>query len=336
MRVAYVIGTFSAHPVVMGAMHEFLSWAIEPSTPALYDEMNARCARLGRRRRTVTSPPRRCRVHVVHFASVWTSASRAGPLPLAPAVLPARGGRDAELGRDGRCLATMDFTEKDYDALRDKLVEAAPRDEGGRLVAHGRRTPWEGERHASRTDAGDGGEPRADPGRSRRSTPRSCGASRTTTTPRTATPINQLFHIISSSVFLVCYGLAFRDLTTAMWAGLAALFLRQVGHAVLEPPCHDKEATLLGYNTRNKTLILGTYLVIPIVDLFRAGSFMAEGLAADVAFHWFAWTGVVVLGRVAYLAWTHGPWLALVWFVKLITDPVTDLIAYAPRFLRVA
>ena len=50
-------------------------------------------------------------------------------------------------------------------------------------------------------------------------------------------------------MFLGCYVLAFWDLTTAMWAGLAALFLRQIGHAVLEPPCHDKEATLLGYNT---------------------------------------------------------------------------------------
>ena len=65
--------------------------------------------------------------------------------------------------------------------------------------------------------------------------------------------VNQLFHIVSSSVFIGCYALAFWDLTTAMWAGLGALFLRQIGHAILEPPCHDKEATLLGFNTRNKT-----------------------------------------------------------------------------------
>ena len=84
--------------------------------------------------------------------------------------------------------------------------------------------------------------------------------------------INQLFHILSSSAFLGCYVLAFWDLTTAMWAGLAALFLRQFGHAILEPPCHDKEATLLGYNTRNKTLILGTYLAIPIVNVVWSGA----------------------------------------------------------------
>jgi hypothetical protein len=28
--------------------------------------------------------------------------------------------------------------------------------------------------------------------------------------------------------------------------------------------------------------------------------------------------------------------MALVWFVKLATDPLTDVIAYSPRFLRPA
>src|SRR5262249_50063390 len=47
MRVAYVVGTFSAHPAVMGAMSEFLQWLDDPATPALYDEMNDRCAPWG-------------------------------------------------------------------------------------------------------------------------------------------------------------------------------------------------------------------------------------------------------------------------------------------------
>jgi glutamate-1-semialdehyde 2,1-aminomutase len=148
--------------------------------------------------------------------------------------------------------------------------------------------------------------------------------------------VNQLFHIISSSAFLVCYGLVFWDLTAAMWAGLAALFLRQIGHAVLEPPCHDKEAVLLGYNTRNKTLILGTYLLIPAVYMARASAWTGEALwplVAPVAQALFLWTALVVMGRVAYLIGAKGAWLALVWFVKLITDPVTDLLAYSPRYL---
>jgi glutamate-1-semialdehyde 2,1-aminomutase len=121
-----------------------------------------------------------------------------------------------------------------------------------------------------------------------------------------------------------------------MWAGLAALFLRQVGHAVLEPPCHDKEAVLLGYNTRNKTLILGVYLLIPVAFLLQASSWSVEALwamAAPMAQALFLWTGVVVAGRVAYLIGAKGFRLALVWFVKLITDPLTDIFAYSPRFL---
>ena len=43
MRIAYVIGTFSAHPVVMGAMNEFLHWLLRPETPELYTEAQRRC-----------------------------------------------------------------------------------------------------------------------------------------------------------------------------------------------------------------------------------------------------------------------------------------------------
>ena len=80
---------------------------------------------------------------------------------------------------------------------------------------------------------------------------------------------NQLLHLVSSSVFFYCYpSLAF-DLTTAMCLGLAALFVRQFGHAVLDHACHDKEMTLLGYNTRNKTLIVLGYTLIPLVRARR-------------------------------------------------------------------
>jgi glutamate-1-semialdehyde 2,1-aminomutase len=44
MPLAYVVGTFSAHPAVMGAMFEFLTWVSEPAAGARYDEMNGRCA----------------------------------------------------------------------------------------------------------------------------------------------------------------------------------------------------------------------------------------------------------------------------------------------------
>ena len=59
-------------------------------------------------------------------------------------------------------------------------------------------------------------------------------------------------------------------------------------------------------------------------------------VAATVAEQWLLWTALVVGGRVAYLVWLHGARLALVWFVKLVSDPLTDLAAYSPRFLQMA
>jgi glutamate-1-semialdehyde 2,1-aminomutase len=337
MRIAYVIGTFSGHPVVMGAMNEFLRWVVEPSAAAEYAEMNARCAdwvhATNRRLAEATLPLR-----VMHMGTVWTVLfTEPGRYNwLLQYYLRAEGVTLSWVGT-GRCLSNMDFTEKDYADLQTKLLDAARamradgwwltaaqnpgreksmrrrliRDVIGSLVRvprplatfyHEVMRRKKDDHHASHSDL-----------------------------------TNQLFHIISSSVFLGCYVLAFWDLTTAMWAGLAALFLRQVGHAILEPPCHDKEALLLGYNTRNKTLILGAYLAIPAIHLLLAPAWTFEALrpvGAMIAWQWFLWTAAVVGGRVIYLVWAHNVWLALVWFVKLATDPLTDIAAYSPRYLR--
>jgi glutamate-1-semialdehyde 2,1-aminomutase len=143
--------------------------------------------------------------------------------------------------------------------------------------------------------------------------------------------INQFFHLLSSSTFIYCYLVAFSDLTRAMFLGLAALFIRQFGHAILEPPSHDKEALLLGFNTRNKTLIVAGYLLIPIIQLARAGSFSFAGImsmAPTIALLWFLWTLAVVLGRVGLLIWKYDFRTSMIWFVKLVTDPFTDILAY--------
>ena len=338
MRVAYVIGTFSAHPVVMGAMNEFLRWATAPSTVEQYEEMNERCARWAdeTNRRLAEA---RLPVRVVHLGTVWTVLfTEPGRYNwLLQYYLRAQGVTLSWVGT-GRCLSAMDFTPADYEALQMKLVGAAHQMHADgwwldarthpeiakrmrarlvrELVASLVRVPQpiqrfyaevmrrkEHDHHASHSDR-----------------------------------VNQLFHIISSSAFLVCYVLLFRNLTMAMWVGLAALFLRQLGHAVLEPPCHDKEATLLGYNTRNKSLILGVYLLIPIVHLLLASVWTGEILrekAALVAQQWFLFTLLVVVGRMGYLVWAHGVRLAIVWFVKLATDPITDIVTYTPHFVRV-
>ena len=61
LRIAYVVGTFSAHPVVMGAMNEFLRWVVGARGGGLVPAAQRGEARSGRARRTGTWQPPRCR-----------------------------------------------------------------------------------------------------------------------------------------------------------------------------------------------------------------------------------------------------------------------------------
>jgi len=73
-------------------------------------------------------------------------------------------------------------------------------------------------------------------------------------------------------------------------------------------------------------------LLIPIAEA-RALSWEVFGsMIGPIALNWFLWTVLVVLGRVVYLVWRHGFRISMIWFVKLITDPVTDIFAYFPRW----
>jgi glutamate-1-semialdehyde 2,1-aminomutase len=337
MRIAYVVGTFSAHPVVMGAMNEFLQWVTDPSTIPQYAEMNERCAQWAREtnhRLADADLPLR----VVHLGTVWTVLfTQPGRYNwLLQYYLRAEGVTLSWVGT-GRCLSSMDFTDKDYDALGTRLLGAAHamRADGWWLSAA--EHPEREKRMRARLIREVVGSVVRIPKPLQAFYAEVMRRKKDDHHASHSNAVNQIFHIISSSVFLGCYALAFWDLTTAMWAALAALFLRQVGHAILEPPCHDKEELLLGYNTRNKSIILGTYLLIPVVHLVRAPAWTGEalsGVLATVAEQWFFWTLLVVAGRVAYLVWVHGLRLALVWFVKLVTDPITDIAAYSPHYLR--
>jgi glutamate-1-semialdehyde 2,1-aminomutase len=131
--------------------------------------------------------------------------------------------------------------------------------------------------------------------------------------------------------------LVFWDLTQAVCLGLSALFVRQFGHAVLEPPCHDKEELLLGLNTRSKTLVVAGYLLIPIIRLAIAGSLSFgtfRSMLPTIALQWFLLTFAVVLGHVAYLVRKHNFRSSVIWLVKLVTDPITDILAYHSSVFR--
>ena len=102
----------------MGAMNEFLRWAVEPATAHEYEAMNRRCGQWAEgtnRRLAGASLPLR----VVHLATVWTvlftEPSRYHWL--LQYYLRAEGVTLSWVGT-GRCLSSLDFTDKDYDDLR--------------------------------------------------------------------------------------------------------------------------------------------------------------------------------------------------------------------------
>ena len=335
MRLAYVVGTFSAHPAVMGAMYEFLTWAAEAGTEARYEEMNQRCAAW------VLSTNRQLAEHalpirVVALGTIWTVLFKEpGRYNWLLQYYLRNEGITLSWVGTGRCLSSMDFTNDDYGMLERAVVRAArqmkqdgwwltaelnPRMERrmqvrllremlGSLVPAPVKSFYtevmlrkKDDHHASHNDFG-----------------------------------NQMLHLVSSSVFLYCYAILPFDLTTAVTLGLAALFVRQFGHAVLEPDAHEKEMSLLGFNTRNKTLIVSGYVLIPIVHMVQAQSLQygvfLERLPA-IAEHWWYWTLMVIFGRVAFLFWKFSFRTSMIWYVKLVTDPVTDVITYFPRRQR--
>jgi glutamate-1-semialdehyde 2,1-aminomutase len=334
MRIAYVVGTFSGHPAVMGAMNEFLRWVTEPETARQYDESNERCAEWVRSTNQKFADGG-LPLRVVNLATVWTVLFKEPSRYnwLLQYYLRAEGVTLSWVGT-GRCLSSMDFTMTDYHDLQVKLLDAAHQMKNDAWWLTAQEHPGREKTMRARLIREMIG--------SLVQVPQPLTSFYAEVMQRKADDhhashshrVNQFFHLLSSSVFIYCYVLAFSDLTTAMCLGLGALFVRQFGHAILEPPCHDKEKLLLGYNTRNKTLIVLGYLLIPVVEMAQAGKWTVAGFSstiAAIALDWFLWTLVVVLGRVVYLLWKHDFRISMIWFIKLITDPLTDIVAYFPR-----
>jgi len=336
MRLAYVIGTFSAHPLVMGAMNEFLRWVSRPQTWQLYEEANQHCtewAHAVNRAFSEHSLPLR----VVNLATVWTILfQQPGRYNwLLQYYLRAEGVTLSWVGT-GRCLSNMAFTPEDYDELQEKLVAAALRMKQDGWWLEGVEEPKRRKVMKSRLTWEMIGSIVQIPKPLRTFYTEVMRRKHDDHVASHSHPLNQLFHLLSSSVFIYCYFLIFTDLTTAVSASLAALFVRQFGHALVEPPCHDKEELLLGFNTPSKTMVVSAYVLIPVVNMVWSGWTFSAFIEKfpTIAQQWWGLTVVVVLGRVVYLAWLHDFRISMIWFVKLITDPFTDILAYLPRSTR--
>ena len=335
MRIAYVIGTFSAHPVVMGAMNEFLKWLTGPQAAQAYETANRRCAAWARetnQKLAEASLP----VRVMQLATIWTVLFKEPGRYnwLLQYYLRTEGITLSWVGT-GRCMTSLDFSEDDYRELQAKLLSAAQQMKRDAWWLNEQQQPQRDKLMKTRLVRELAGS----------LVPQPVTGFYTEIMRRKhddhlashSNVINQALHLLSSSTFIFCYALIFFDLTAAVCLGLAALFIRQFGHAILEPPCHDKEQLLLGFNTRDKSIIVAGYLAITIAVLAKAGTWSPAGLVAAapaLAHWWFFLTVAVVLGHVAFLAWKHDVRSSLVWFVKLITDPFTDIKAYYTSPLR--
>ncbi len=331
MRIAYVVGTFSAHPLVMGAMNEFLRWVMEPPAAQLYRDAKQRCdewVRSTNDRLARESLP----IRVTNLATVWTVLFKEPGRYnwLLQYYLRAKGLTLSWVGT-GRCLASLDYTSEDYQELQEKLVDASRKMYSDAWWLSEAQLPGRDRIMRSNLIREMAGSliPAVAP------LEKFCSEimqrKHDDHVASHSNLINQFFHLLSSSAFIICYVWVFFDLSGAMCLGLASLFVRQSGHAILEPPCHDKEQALLGFNTRDKSLLVAGYLLIPIVYLVKAGSLdfaTLHSMIPVVARLWFYLTLGVVLAHVAWLVWKHDFRSSMIWLIKLATDPFTDIAAY--------
>ncbi len=156
--------------------------------------------------------------------------------------------------------------------------------------------------------------------------------------------INQSLHVVSACVFILAYVWLFISPPVAAWlAWCVSMLTRQAGHFFFEPRGYDtvnqasdahKEAIKVGYNIQRKIVLMAAWAAAPVVlwawpQLGAWSNPHGSGAWwADVGWAWL-WLGVAGLGiRALVLLVTQGPQVALVWVVKILSDPFHDLWQY--------
>lgn len=150
--------------------------------------------------------------------------------------------------------------------------------------------------------------------------------------------INQFMHFLSSSIFIWCYYNTFGrgilegfhgDWESTVKLGLVSLAFRQSGHYIFEPPCHDEEQAMLGFDTKSKVKICLLYGAVFSLFIARAvtDSYNLTGVYR-LTDAWLLCTLLVVFGRVGVLWRRYSFKVSMHWWLKFMTDPFTDLPAY--------
>ena len=157
--------------------------------------------------------------------------------------------------------------------------------------------------------------------------------------------INQFLHLLSALSFIVAYVYLFIDpVVSAYIAWLFAMTTRQAGHFFFEPKDYDtynqatqdhKEAIKIGYNLTRKRVLIACWLAVPVLAYFDAAlfNFVMPDAAPDtlvdrIGWGWL-WLGLAaVVFRMIQLTAIQSRRVALVWCIKILTDPFHDAVIY--------
>ena len=157
--------------------------------------------------------------------------------------------------------------------------------------------------------------------------------------------INQFLHLLSALSFIIAYVYLFVDpVVSAYIAWLFAMTSRQAGHFFFEPKDYDaynqatqehKEKIKIGYNLKRKRVLIACWLSVPLLAYFDAAlfNFVMPDAAPDtlldrIGWGWL-WLGVAaVIFRMIQLTAIQSRRVALVWCIKILTDPFHDAVIY--------
>ena len=157
--------------------------------------------------------------------------------------------------------------------------------------------------------------------------------------------INQFLHLLSALSYIVAYVYLFIDpVISAYIAWLFSMTTRQAGHFFFEPKDYDtynqatqdhKEAIKIGYNLKRKRVLIACWLAVPLLAYFDAAlfNFVMPDAAPDtlidrIGWGWL-WLGLAaVVFRMIQLTAIQSRRVALVWCIKILTDPFHDAVIY--------
>ena len=157
--------------------------------------------------------------------------------------------------------------------------------------------------------------------------------------------VNQFLHLLSALSFILAYVYLFVDpVISAYIAWLFSMTTRQAGHFFFEPKDYDtynqatqdyKEEIKVGYNLKRKRVLIACWLAVPVLAYFDAAlfNFVMPDAAPDtlidrIGWGWL-WLGLAaVVFRMIQLTAIQSRRVALVWCIKILTDPFHDAVIY--------